>query len=155
MKDFGRFFEIINALNEENVEYILIGGFAIILHGFPRLTQDIDLLVNPDKKNISKLKSALNSIFHDKYIDEINSSDLNKYSVIRYGTPEDFHIDIITKIGDSIKYGTVKFKIIKVEKLPIRVATAEALFEMKKNTIRPEDKRDALFLKELIEGKKT
>ncbi|MCK5033684.1 MAG: nucleotidyl transferase AbiEii/AbiGii toxin family protein [Calditrichia bacterium] len=154
MKNFRSFFEVINALNKENVEYILIGGFAIILYGFPRLTQDIDLLVNPGKKNITKLKSALNSIFNDDHIDEIKYNDLNKYSVIRYGTPEDFHIDIIAKIGETASYASLDFQIIEIEGIPVRVATAAALIDMKKNTIRPEDKRDVLFLKELIESKK-
>ena len=43
-------------LNEEGVSYILIGGFAVILHGFTRGTKDIDLLVDSDIENIRKIK---------------------------------------------------------------------------------------------------
>lgn len=35
------------ALGEEGVRYLLIGGFAVVLHGFVRTTKDIDLLVDP------------------------------------------------------------------------------------------------------------
>ncbi len=34
------------ALGEEGVRYLLIGGFAVVLHGFVRTTKDIDLLVD-------------------------------------------------------------------------------------------------------------
>lgn len=154
MKDFNHFLQIIKALNKENVEYIIIGGIAVIIYGFPRLTQDIDLLINFESENIEKLKLALNSVYNDECINEISFADLNKYSVIRYGTPEDFHIDIISKIGEIASYKSIDSRIIEIDGIPVRVATEEALFEMKKNTIRPEDKRDALFLSELIKRKK-
>jgi hypothetical protein len=47
------------ALNAEGVRYVLIGGFAVILHGFVRATKDIDLLV--DARAISP-PSSLTSI---------------------------------------------------------------------------------------------
>ena len=40
------------ALNREQARYVLIGGFAVILHGFVRGTKDIDLLVDPEKSNV-------------------------------------------------------------------------------------------------------
>jgi len=35
------------ALNREGVRYLLIGGFAVILHGFVRTTKDVDVLLDP------------------------------------------------------------------------------------------------------------
>ncbi len=40
------------ALNAEDVRYVLIGGFAVILHGFVRATKDVDLLVDASPENI-------------------------------------------------------------------------------------------------------
>jgi hypothetical protein len=46
MKDlFEKFLEVLEAFGKEEVDYILVGGFAVILHGMPRLTQDIDVFV--------------------------------------------------------------------------------------------------------------
>ncbi len=42
-------------LNEEGVKYILVGGFAMNYYGFPRATEDIDLLVDPSDENILKI----------------------------------------------------------------------------------------------------
>lgn len=47
------------ALNAEGVKYLLIGGFAVILHGFVRATKDIDLLVDASAENIQRLKRAM------------------------------------------------------------------------------------------------
>ena len=43
------------ALREAGVRYLLIGGFAVILHGFVRTTKDIDLLVDPSNDNVAAI----------------------------------------------------------------------------------------------------
>ena len=50
------FLKLCEALNREGVKYVVIGGFAVFLHGFPRFTEDIDLFIDPSPENISKLK---------------------------------------------------------------------------------------------------
>src|SRR5713101_8158881 len=50
------------ALNREGARYVLISGFAVILHGLVRTTKDIDLLVDPSQDNIRKVKRALASL---------------------------------------------------------------------------------------------
>jgi hypothetical protein len=47
------------ALNAEHVRYVLIGGFAVILHGFVRATKDIDLLIDASSESIQRLKRAM------------------------------------------------------------------------------------------------
>lgn len=54
-KDFR---EYIQSFEKNNVEYILFGGFAVILHGYPRTTGDIDLWVNRTKDNYKKIEFA-------------------------------------------------------------------------------------------------
>ncbi len=47
------------ALHREEVRYVLIGGFAVILHGWVRATKDVDLLVDVSVPNIQALKRAM------------------------------------------------------------------------------------------------
>ena len=47
------------ALNRESVKYVVVGGCAVILHGYYRTTHDIDLLVDSSPENIRKLKKSL------------------------------------------------------------------------------------------------
>ncbi len=56
---FTEFEDFIKCLNNHNVEYILVGGYAVIFHGYARTTGDIDIWVNQTKDNYYKLKLSL------------------------------------------------------------------------------------------------
>ena len=150
---FEQFIKVLKALEDYQVDYVLIGGVAVILHGLDRLTSDIDIFIQNEAENINRLKQALNSIFNDTSIEEISKKLLDDYSVIRYGTTSDFNIDIIDRIGELFKYSDLEFEIINNSGVKIRVATAETLFKLKKDTIRLNDQADAFFLMELIKKK--
>jgi predicted nucleotidyltransferase len=51
--------KLLKNLNQEKVEFILIGGFAMAFHGFPRATGDIDLWIKNTPENMLKLRAAL------------------------------------------------------------------------------------------------
>jgi hypothetical protein len=61
---FNRFLEIIDALEKEKVDYVLIGGFAMVLYGMPRATQEIDIFIKYREENIEQLQKALYAIFN-------------------------------------------------------------------------------------------
>lgn len=148
---FENFLKILRSLAREKVEYILIGGFAVILHGLARLTADIDIFIKPEAENLDRLKKALKVIYPtDREIDAITLQDLSDYAVIRFGTEADFYIDIVARIGEMFRYEDLQYEVHDVEDVQVRLATPETLFKMKKDTVRPEDKRDAWFLSELI-----
>ena len=152
---FENFLKILKALAREKVEYILIGGFAVILHGLARLTTDIDIFIKPEAENLERFKKALKEVFPaDLEIESISLQDLLEYAVVRFGTEADFYIDIVARIGEMFRYEDLQYEVRTVEGVPVRLATPETLFKMKKDTVRPEDKRDARFLAELI-AKKT
>jgi hypothetical protein len=54
-----RFFELLRVLREYEVEFVLIGGFAVGLHGYVRATKDIDIVLAPNPENLSRLWNAL------------------------------------------------------------------------------------------------
>ena len=51
--------EFIKSLNSNNVDYVIVGGFAQAFHGRPRFTGDIDILIRPSAENAARLQSAL------------------------------------------------------------------------------------------------
>ncbi len=53
------FKDFINFLNDNNVCYLLVGGWAVGIYGSPRATKDIDFLIANDEKNLKKLYKAL------------------------------------------------------------------------------------------------
>ncbi len=153
MEYYGRFIQVMDALEKHKVEYILVGGFALILYGLPRLTEDIDLFIRPDEHNINLLKQALLSVFNDESINEINFAMLNDYPVIRYGSPDGFYIDILISLGEAFTYDDLDFIIQTMQGHHIRIATPETLYAMKRDTVRPIDKADSVFLQKLLNNK--
>src|SRR4030042_2681013 len=147
----GRFLDIMRAVPAEDVDYSLSGVFAVILHGLSRLTADIDIFVKPEADNLERLKKALRKVFPtDDEIYSLSLRDLQDYAVVRFGTADDFYIDLIAGIGEMFRYEDLEFEVREVAGAQVRIATPETLLRMKQDTVRPEDKRDARFLAELI-----
>jgi len=93
-KDFKEF---LGYLNKNNVEYVIVGAYALAFYGVPRYTGDIDILVNPSEDNAKKLLKALKEfgfgslgLKTDDFTTEENVIQLG-YSPVR--------IDILTSIS--------------------------------------------------------
>lgn len=54
--DFEDFFRL---LNEHGVEYMIVGGYAVAYHGYPRFTKDIDVFYGNTRANAQRLQAAL------------------------------------------------------------------------------------------------
>jgi hypothetical protein len=147
--DFTHVIKLVSAMNREGVDYITFGAVALNLHGIVRATTDADFFVKPDVENIERLKRALRSVWTDPHIDEISAEDLlGDYPSVMYGPPEDtFSIDFLTRLGEVYSYDNLPWTVVEYQGVPFRVVTAEKLYEMKINTVRPQDKIDASRLK--------
>jgi predicted nucleotidyltransferase len=88
------FKEFIQSLNDNQVRYLIIGGYAVALHGYPRYTKDIDIWIEMSHDNASRLLSALAQFGFaslDLALDDFTTAD----QVIQLGYPPN-RIDIIT-----------------------------------------------------------
>ena len=139
---------VCEALNNEGVKYVVVGGCAVILHGYYRTTHDIDLLLDPSTENIRKLKKVLQEVYKTDEISEIRDVDIDQYAVVRFAPEsEEIVIDLIGKIG-RIDFETAIQDVeeIEFEGVKIPVCGLHTLIETKRG-IRPKDKEDLLFLK--------
>ncbi len=57
------FSELVQTLNAAGVPYAICGGFAVIIHGFPRATQDLDVLVR--EEDLPEIKALAQSLGFD------------------------------------------------------------------------------------------
>jgi hypothetical protein len=62
------FKEFIQSLNDNEVRYLVVGGYAVALHGHPRYTKDIDIWVELDKDNAEKLIRAIKQFGLEKLL---------------------------------------------------------------------------------------
>lgn len=136
------------ALNTEEARYILIGGFAVILHGYVRATKDIDLLVDASEDNVRRLKRAM-AILPDNAIELIEDDEVERYGVVRIA--DEIVVDLM-KSACGIRYEDAVSQIVSrdLEGVSIPVADKNLLIRTK-DTVRPSDAVDVSFLRRMIE----
>jgi hypothetical protein len=136
---------VLAALHDHRVAYKVFGAVALNLHGLARATEDLDIFVEPDAENITRLRSALRSVFDDPCIDEITAEDLlGAYPAVQYVPPAGtFHIDILTRLGERFAYDSLAAEVVDLDGTPVTIVTARTLYEMKKDTVRTKDRSDA------------
>ncbi len=147
------FLAVLKALHEHGVEYVLIGGLAVGFHDISRFTTDLDIFVKREPQNIENLRRALTAVFQDEAIIEITFEELENYPVLRYGTPQDYYIDIMGRVGEAFSYDDLEYEVIESQGIPVRVATIETLIKLKKDTLRERDQLDVFYLRERLREK--
>ncbi len=147
---FDRFLDLLRALGAHSVEYVLVGGVALNVHGIIRATEDIDLFVRATDENIERLRGALRAVWDDSAIDEIEAQDLaGSFPTVRYGPPdESFVVDILGRLGSEIDFEDLESEDVDLEGVSVCVATPATLYRMKRDTVRPVDRADAAALAE-------
>jgi hypothetical protein len=137
------FRDFIQAMNNHDVEYILVGGYAVILHGYRRVTGDMDVWVNRTKDNYAKLVRAF-AEFHLPLFDmtEQKFLDPDTADVFSYGRPP-VSIDIITDLkGVQFDAAFSKAQIFNESGLMIRFIHLNDLIQAKKAAARHKDLDD-------------
>jgi hypothetical protein len=148
--DFEKFLLLLRELDRHQVDYILIGGVALNLHGIVRATEDIDLFIRPNEANLERLRQTLHTVWTDPDIEQITAADLaGEYPTVRYGPPdEEFVIDFLSRLGSAFQFDDIQAEVIEIEGVQVRLATPAMLYRMKRDTMRPIDKADAVALRE-------
>ena len=137
------------ALRDENVDYVLVGALAMDVLGLGRLTEDVDLFVRPTPDNVERLRRALRRVWQDSSIDEITAADLaGDYPAVQYVAPDGTPIDILSRLGEAFDFADIEANIYSYGDVDVKVATPRALYRMKRDTVRLQDKADAQVLKE-------
>ena len=92
-KDFK---ELLELFNKHNVEYVIVGAYALAFHGCPRYTGDLDILVRADSNNAKKIIEAIKEFGFEALnltVEDFSSSE----KVIQLGVPP-IRIDLLTSI---------------------------------------------------------
>ncbi len=158
------YYDIFKRFNELKLDYLIVGGLAVNLHGIPRMTYDIDIMIKLDRGNVSKLVNQLKEWGYrlkipvklddlkdikklKKWIKEKNLKAINFYN-------DKFPIAGIDIVIDSpVPYEDLKERAIYIEllgeKLP--VISIEDLIYIKEKAGRKQDLADARHLKKLLQ----
>ena len=96
------FKEFIESLNVSRVRYLVVGGYAVALHGHPRYTKDLDVWVEASPINASKVFAALRDF--GAPLDGLTESDFEESGFYQMGRPPG-RIDVMMSI-DGVEFDT-------------------------------------------------
>ena len=137
--------EMLQLLLEEQVDFILVGAYALAAHGYPRATGDIDIWVRAEEINSINIYRALERF--GAPVDQITVNDFaNEGIVFQIGvTPR--RIDIITHL-DGVTFGEADEDkvILEVEGLKLPILSFDKLIKNKLSTGRERDELDVKLL---------
>ena len=137
-RDFKEFVEL---LIKNNVEYLIVGGYAVSIHGYPRYTGDLDIWLNPTPENAKKILTAVNEFGFSSF--KLSESDFTKKeNIIQLGYPP-LRIDLLTEI-DGVTFNDcfVNRKEVTIEGLKFFFIGYNDLLKNKKKSGRYNDLND-------------
>jgi hypothetical protein len=134
-------------LNRHGVEYLVIGGWAAIIHGLPRTTLDVDIFIRPTEANAGRVIAALSEIGFGIARD-LTTDEILGRSVLPFA--DQLRVDIFTRPWGLGDYDACAARAVRVEfeGVAIPVVHFDDLLASKA-TDRPQDRADADALRQL------
>jgi len=144
--------DMITCLQDEGVEFMLVGGYAVGLHGWPRTTFDIDFWILANPENAAAVIRALGK-FGAPLMD-LTEEDFHKPGMVFQIGTEPQRIDILSAVsGLSYQDAVSRAVTMSVDGLSLKVISLDDLIVNKRASGRPKDIADALTLEKLKEKK--
>jgi len=133
-------------LIKNNAEYLIVGGYAVGVHGHPRYTGDLDVWLNATPLNADRILRSLSEFGFSSF--KLTQEDFTKPgNVIQLGYPP-LRIDLLTEI-DGVRFEEcfTNRKEVKIDGLTVNFIGYEDLLKNKKESGRPRDIDDIDHLK--------
>lgn len=136
--DFKEFFQL---LSSAKVDYLLVGGYAVVYHGYPRTTGDIDIWIATSPENSEKMVTVLKQFgFGDQNLSP--EIFLKENQIIRMGVPP-LRIEILTSAsGVHFESCFAKRIVETIDGVQINILSLQYLKKNKKAAGRTKDLND-------------
>lgn len=150
------FRHILEVLNKHNVEYIVVGGVAAVIHGAPMTTFDLDTLVKVNSANAERLAGALSELQahfreHRNLLNPTTEDILAGGHLLLMTTAGP--LDVLGFIGDNQRYDDLvdASSEIQTSMGSLRLLNLEELIEQKKRMDRPKDRAAVELLEAVLQ----
>jgi hypothetical protein len=142
------FSDMLSALSAENAEFLVVGGYALSAHGYPRATGDIDIWIRATEENAARVYAALKRF--KAPLSRLTEADLTEPDVVFQIGVAPNRIDILTSI-DAVDFDEAwaDRKTVELGGQTVAVMGREHLIKNKKAIGRPRDLADVAELERL------
>jgi predicted nucleotidyltransferase len=143
--------EMIRLLIESQVEFLLIGGYAVVYHGYKRTTGDMDLWIKPTNENKEKIiKARESAAYENDDLNILNKKDFTNHTMFSVGS-EPQKIDFLNHINQVSFEEAYQNKVVfEFDGLQLPVINVRELILSKMNTGRKKDEADIEELQKII-----
>ena len=140
--------DMVECLLKEGVDFMLVGGYAVALYGWPRTTFDIDFWIMANPENAKAVMRAVRAF--GAPLMGLTEADFHKPGMVFQIGTEPQRIDIISA-ADGLDYADASHRAVRmiVDGLEIKVISIDDLIINKRASGRPKDIADALALEKL------
>jgi len=141
------FLEFLSLLQKHDIDYVIVGGYALSFHGYIRNTGDLDILINPTDSN----KRSMVRVFHEFGFSEKTSSELfpENGNALGIGTPP-LRLELLTEISGLSNNEALSDKnMITSQGTLIYIINYHALIKNKRSTGRLKDLADVEELQKI------
>mgnify|MGYP001611217731 FL=1 len=152
--------DIFKQLDKENVKYLLIGGTAVILHGVPRNTADVDFMLNMDRDNLLRFIKAMKILGYqpkvpvppEEFADPAKRKEWQEEKnmiVFSFQHPDDpfMIIDIMINSPIDFEAAYLRRKVIAKWGTQVSLASIEDIIKLKEIAGRKQDLSDIALLR--------
>ena len=147
----NEFLNFVKAANESHLDYLLIGGLALAMHGIPRYTQDADVWIKPTNDNKSNFLKTLVALGYEKEdLFSIEALDFSEAQIVRLEGP----IDILTIVHFRMEYAACRERareFVTGSGYKIYFVHINDLREFKVLSRRPKDLNDIIMIDQLLD----
>lgn len=142
--------ELLRLLEKHNVEYMIVGGYAVAFHGYVRNTKDLDIFYSSSPPNLERLRSCLISFGFDP--SDVSDLSFEDEEIISFGIPP-LRVDLLSQIdGISFQEAVENVVIGSYGPIPAKYICRADLIRNKSATSRLQDKVDVEKLTQEKEG---
>lgn len=144
--------KVCSLLNKAEARYLVIGGFACILHGMVRSTEDVDILVEGSPDNLQRVIDGLAKL-QDGAAAELTPADFEQNLVIKIA--DEVEVDVSTRAWKVAYEEASADKVtVEIEGIEIPYLGINALLASK-STYRERDQVDSVYLRRIRDMKKS
>lgn len=157
--------EVFEKFNQRKLKYLVVGGVAVVLHGYVRYTADLDIIVDPSPENIDKLFSTLHELNYlprvpvtaEEFKQErkrrewIEQKNMKAFSFFHRKDPLKM-VDVL--VGELPKFKRFKKVIYEIDGIAIPTASVSDITRLKLKADRLKDREDIRKLSQLSKTRK-